>query len=209
MISMSIAFFSCSLLIADRAIHKLLVLNILNFDTDLNSSTCAFGTWAISTSLSLFSYCVSVPPCKGQRRRFKSCSWDARKTLPSSQADALFCWHLKLNLSENTLLVFGYQDTNYRVCLKYSQNCQTIMFQHSKTGNYFCESCWESFASAAVAKNHIQQYFAGLQSKIKLNLIVLYCATYWRNKWYFSNPNCILTAHFCGFTGLCQSFLNI
>lgn len=44
MISMSIAFCSCSLLTAAREIHRLFVLNILNFDTDLNSSTCAFGT---------------------------------------------------------------------------------------------------------------------------------------------------------------------
>jgi len=152
MISMSIAFFSCSLLMADRAIHKLLVLNILNFDTDLNSSTCALGTWAISTSLSLFSYCVSVPPCKGQRRHFKSCSWDARETLPSPQTDALFSWHLKFNLSENMLHVFSYQVTNYRACLKYSQNCQMIMFQHSKTVNSFNGSCWESFARDAVVK---------------------------------------------------------
>lgn len=135
MISMSIAFFSCSLLIADRAIHKLLVLNILNFDTDLNSSTCAFGTWAISTSLSLFSYCVSVPPCKGQKRRFKSCSWDARKTRPSSQADTLFCWHLKLNLSENlcsatTLLIIEYVWSTVRTVKRSSSSTprQLIIF---------------------------------------------------------------------------------
>lgn len=39
MISMSIAFFSWSLLMAGRLIHKLLVLKILNLVTDLNSST--------------------------------------------------------------------------------------------------------------------------------------------------------------------------
>lgn len=111
MISISMAFFSCSLLIADRAIHKLLVLNILNFDTDLNSSTCAFGTWAISTSLSLFSYCVSVPPCKGQMRGFKPCSWEAREILPSTRADALVCWPEKPR--ENTFLVFSNQLPGY------------------------------------------------------------------------------------------------
>lgn len=44
MISMSIAFCSCNLLTAAREIQRLFVLNILNLDTDLNSSTWAFGT---------------------------------------------------------------------------------------------------------------------------------------------------------------------
>lgn len=61
-ISKSMAFCSCSLLIAAREIHRLLVLKILNFDTDLNSSTCALGTWAISSSRSFPSYWIRVPP---------------------------------------------------------------------------------------------------------------------------------------------------
>lgn len=44
MISRSMLLLSCSLLIAGREIHRLLVLKILNLETDLNSSTWAFGT---------------------------------------------------------------------------------------------------------------------------------------------------------------------
>ncbi len=66
-ISMSIAFCSCSLLMAAREIHRLFVLKILNFETDLNSSTWAFGTWAISSRRSFPSYWISVPPWESER----------------------------------------------------------------------------------------------------------------------------------------------
>lgn len=172
MISMSIAFFSCSLLIADRAIHKLLVLNILNFDTDLNSSTCAFGTWAISTSLSLFSYCVSVPPCGGQRRSFKSCSWDLRETFPSPQTDAQFCWHLKLNLSENMLLVFTYQVTSiFKVQSEpFKWSCFSIPRQLILLMKVVENLSWLLLLSKISFSITLLDY----RAKPKLNLIVLY-----------------------------------
>lgn len=44
MISRSMAFCSRSLLMAASEIQRLLVLKILNLDTDLNSSTWALGT---------------------------------------------------------------------------------------------------------------------------------------------------------------------
>lgn len=62
MISRSMEFFSCNLLMAGREIHKLLVLKILNLVTDLNSSTWALGTCAISSSLRRSSYWIRVPP---------------------------------------------------------------------------------------------------------------------------------------------------
>lgn len=49
-------------LIASKSIHKLLVLNTLNFLTDLKSSSWSFGTWATSRRRSLPSYWISVPP---------------------------------------------------------------------------------------------------------------------------------------------------
>ena len=42
--------------------HRLLVLKILNLETDLNSSTCSFGTWAISRRRARPSYSIKVPP---------------------------------------------------------------------------------------------------------------------------------------------------
>lgn len=44
----------------------LLVLKNLNVFTDLKSSTCSFGTCAISSSRSLFSKLIRVPPWRGE-----------------------------------------------------------------------------------------------------------------------------------------------
>lgn len=47
--------------------HKLFVLKNLNVFTDLKSSMCSFGTWAISNRRSLFSYWINVPPFTSAR----------------------------------------------------------------------------------------------------------------------------------------------
>ncbi|TNN37173.1 hypothetical protein EYF80_052658 [Liparis tanakae] len=68
MISRSMACCSLSLLMAANEIHRLLVLKILNLETDLNSSTWALGTWAISRRRSFPSYWISATVSSSSRQ---------------------------------------------------------------------------------------------------------------------------------------------
>lgn len=64
MISRLSCFASSTLLIASSFTQRLLVLKYLKVFTDLKSSMCSFGTWAISRRRSLSSYWMRVPPCE-------------------------------------------------------------------------------------------------------------------------------------------------
>ena len=61
-----------TLLMAGRLIQRLLVLNTLNFFTDMKSSSLSCGTCATSSSRSLPSYWIRVPPCKQEEKYFNS-----------------------------------------------------------------------------------------------------------------------------------------
>lgn len=67
---MSIFLYADLNLLPSNCIHKLLVLKYLKVLTDLKSSTCSFGTWAISSNRSLSSYWISVPPYKSYQHSF-------------------------------------------------------------------------------------------------------------------------------------------
>ena len=66
--SMSRVSFSMIRLMDGSLTHRLLVLKNLNVLIDLKSSTFSLGTWAISSRRSLFSYWISVPPCKSETK---------------------------------------------------------------------------------------------------------------------------------------------
>ena len=61
-----------TLLMAGRLIQRLLVLNTLNFFTDMKSSSLSCATCATSSSRSLPSYWIRVPPCKQEEKYFNS-----------------------------------------------------------------------------------------------------------------------------------------